>query len=218
MDRRARAPQVRRMNRILLALVLFLVAPEAWGAPAPAVLTDVDKALLARIETYLSAIVTMDARFLQVANGRMAEGRVTMARPGKMRIDYDPPVPVQMIANGIWVLYFDKKLNQTSYIPAARTPLAVLLRDRVKLDDKVTVTKVERSPSAARISLVLSDSPESGTLTVVFEDAPLRLVKWELLDAAGTQIEVALLDPRFGVPLDHAQFDIADPRPTVGRE
>ena len=205
------------MSRIVLALLLLLSGP-AWGAAAPAVLSEADQALLARIEVYLNAIATMDARFIQIANGRLAEGRVVVSRPGKMRIDYDPPVPVQMIANGFWVLYFDRKLNQTSYIPSARTPLAFLLRDPVKLDDKVTVTKVERAGGAARVSLVLTDSPDSGTLTVVFEDAPLRLVKWEVLDAAGTLVEVALLDPRFGVPVDKTLFDIADPRPNIGRE
>jgi outer membrane lipoprotein-sorting protein len=204
------------MSRLVLVLLLFVTSP-AWGAAVPVAMSDADKAFLARIETYLSSIVTMDARFLQVAEGRMAEGRVLMSRPGKMRIDYDPPVPVRMIANGIWVLYFDKKLNQISYIPASRTPLAVLLQDKVKFDDKVTVTKIERSPSAARVSLILTDSPDAGTLTVVFEDSPLRLVKWEMLDASGTRIEVALLDPRFGVPVDKTLFDIADPRENAGR-
>ncbi|MSO71087.1 MAG: outer membrane lipoprotein carrier protein LolA [Alphaproteobacteria bacterium] len=222
MDRRAPAPKVRRMIRIILALLLFVASPavlsDAWAAAAPVALSDADKAFLARVETYLSSIVSMDARFLQVANGRMAEGRVVMARPGRMRIDYDPPVPVRMVANGSWVLYFDIKLNQISYIPASRTPLAVLLREQVRLDDKVTVTKVERVAGAARVSLVLTDNPESGTLTVVFEDAPLRLVKWEVLDSTGTRVEVALLDPHFGLPVDNNLFDMVDPRAKVDRE
>lgn len=221
-DSWAGASQVKFMIRVFFAVLLLMaspaVLPEAWAAATPVALSDADRALLARIETYLSSIASMDARFLQVANGRMAEGRVVMARPGRMRIDYDPPVPVRMVANGAWVLYFDTKLNQISYIPASRTPLAVLLRDKVRLDDQVTVTKVERGAGAARVSLVLTDHPDSGTLTVVFEDAPLRLVKWEMLDAAGTHVEVALLDPHFGAPVDDALFNMVDPRENVGRE
>src|SRR5262245_55836379 len=111
----------RRTVLVLIATVLT-AAPVASSFAAsraiPAKLTDEQKADVAKIETYLNSIRTLRARFLQVAdNGGTAEGTVLLSRPGRMKIDYDPPSPHLIIADGSLLIYYEKRLKQTSYLP-----------------------------------------------------------------------------------------------------
>ena len=69
--------------------------------------------IVRRIEDYLNDLKSVSARFIQISsNGSLAEGDVNIQRPGRMRFEYDEPVPIVMIANGVTLLYFDKKLKQ----------------------------------------------------------------------------------------------------------
>ena len=61
------------------------------------------------------------------------------------------------------------------------------------------------------------ENPDAGSLTLVFADQPLQLVKWRVVDAQGQQIDVALVDPRFGVAIDRDQFSTVDPNLRNGR-
>ena len=190
----------------------MLVLGVLLAPPVSAVeLSDDDRALVARIEHYLNRVTTFEARFVQLADGRMAQGRIYMSRPGRMRIDYDPPVPVFMVAKEVWVMYHDRELQQTSYIPASQTPLSLLLSEDISLDDNAEITGFERDGNTIFVSLVMRELPDAGSLTIIMQDNPLRLVKWRVVDAQGISVEVALLDPRFGVVLDDDLFSLIDP-------
>ncbi len=192
-------------------VVILLALAAVPAAAEPAVLSPDDRAAIGRIEVYLNNVTTFEARFLQIGEGGMAEGRIYLSRPGKMRVEYDPPVPILMVASSPWVMYHDSKLDQTSFIPLSRTPAAFLLRENIDLGDGITVTDFERARGALRLTIAIEDNPDAGSITVVLEDQPMRLVKWLVVDAQGKRVEVALLDPRFGVTLDEELFSIVDP-------
>ena len=194
----------------LLATLLIILPVSAHGQTAA--LRSDDSADIARIEQYLNGLTTMDSRFVQLSEGAIAQGRIRLSRPGRLRIDYEPPVQVRIVTSGRFLLYYDRELEQTTYIPVNRTPAYFLLREKVDLTDRITITDIQRDAGTIRITAVERDSPENGSLTVVFEDNPLRLVKWEVVDPQGQHIDVALLDPRFGVDLDNDLFSTADPR------
>jgi outer membrane lipoprotein-sorting protein len=189
---------------LLAALLLFV--PFATGAQ------DED-ALLRRVEAYLNDIRTLEAKFVQVSsNGQFAEGTVHMARPGRMRIDYAPPVPVLIIADGTWLIYYDEELGQVSYLPLGSTPASILLEDRLRLrGGDVEVLDIETGEGAVRITLTRADNPGEGALTLVFSEEPMTLRRWTVVDAQGVETAVTLVDPRFGVPIDEDLFEFEDP-------
>ena len=195
-----------------IVLAGFLALAASVANAQTAVLSPEDVADIERIENYLNTLTTMDSRFIQLSGGAIAQGRIRLSRPGRIRIDYEPPTPVRIVASGRFMLYYDSDLEQVSYVPVSRTPAYFLLRDEVDLSEGVTITRFERDAATIRVSAVQQDKPENGTLTVVFEDNPLRLVKWEVIDPQGQQIDVALMDPVFGVDLDNGLFSTADPR------
>ena len=131
---------IRRFLGRFVALVLTLtlaagIAPpanDAVAAPRPAPLTQAERADIARIEDYLSQLQTLKARFLQISSdGGFAEGDLFISRPGKMRIDYDPPMPILIVADGRFLVFYDEELDQISYVPLGSTPASILTRDNV---------------------------------------------------------------------------------------
>ncbi|MEK9661055.1 MAG: outer membrane lipoprotein carrier protein LolA [Alphaproteobacteria bacterium] len=197
-----------------LVLGIALLAPPAFAAVTPAALDEAAQRDLARIEAYLNDLTTLDSRFVQLSQDGFVEGRLRLSRPGDLRIDYEAPVPVEIVASGIMMMYHDRELGQTTFLPVSETPAYFLLRDRIDLSDGLTVTAFEREASAIRVTIVETGNPDAGEITVVFEDKPLRLVKWRVTDATGNIIDVALVDPRFGVTFDNASelFSTVDPQ------
>lgn len=200
-------------RRAVLALIaaLLTTAPLAPGFAAsraiPAKLDDKQKAEVARVEAYLNSIRTLRAQFLQVDdNGAIDGGTVLLSRPGRMKIDYDPPSPHLIVANGTLLIYHEKRLNQTSYLPLGSSLAGFLVRENIKLSGDVTVTAFEQQKGVVRATVMKSDEPDAGQLTLVFSDNPLQLRQWTVTDGQGGTIRITLENPEFGVPLDRKLF------------
>ena len=195
---------------LIVALALFAAPFDLASATKaePARLSPEDRADVARIENYLNGIRTLRSRFFQVApSGAHAEGDLFLARPGKLRIAYDPPVPILIVAHDRTVGYYDRELKQAQYFGADQTPAGVLLRDQIRLaGGDLAVTRFERSPGALRLTLAQAADPGQGSLALVFSDRPLSLRKWTVTDAQGQTTEVALMAPEFGVALEPKLF------------
>ena len=199
---------------VLVALAAVAGPAAAEPAANAARLGEAERSDIARIEDYLNRLGTVQARFLQISStGGMAEGDLHIWRPGKMRIEYDPPSPILIIATGSQLIYFDKELEQISYMGLEATPAGILLKERVSFlgDAALTVTFFERSPGVLRLSLVKTDDPLEGSLSLVFSDRPMSLKKWIVTDAQGVETTVSLMDARFGAPLNPELFKFKNP-------
>jgi len=202
------------LRRAAFAAALASLPLAASAAtPAPE-LSAADRADVARVEKYLDSIRTVAAHFMQSSGGRMALGSFYLERPGKMRIQYDPPDSLFMVASGIYLTVYDPRLKQTSYLPIDSTPAYFLVQDKSGFGDNVTVTKVERGSDALRVTLHEKGHPDQGRITLVFSDKPLQLRKWTVLDRDGKEIDVALLDAQFDTKLDPDLFKFVDPSPS----
>jgi outer membrane lipoprotein-sorting protein len=174
-------------------------------------LTPSDKADIARIEGYLNGLGTVKASFQQyVENEGLAFGRIYLRRPGRLRVEYDPPSEILLVADGTLLSYYDAELNHIEQVPLNLSPMWFLLRENVSLGGDVTVTLFKKAANALLIGLVQSDEPDAGSVVLEFGDKPLELRQWTLTDSAGSQVRVGLYDAEFGVPLQNALF--ATPR------
>ena len=211
--------QIRTIKRLsstlALALALFVAAPQAQGQEAtPAKLSEADRAAITRVEEYLNSVATLEARFLQVSsNGNYAEGKMSLSRPGKMRLQYDPPVPILIIVAKGNLIYVDKELQQVSYVDADDTPAGFLVREKISLfADDLIITDLVREAQTLRLSLVRAEDPLEGNLTLVLSDRPMQLKKWVVTDAQGITTTVSLLGARTGATIDSELFVFRDPR------
>lgn len=200
---------------LLAAAVAASVALAAFGSAAEAALTPEDRADIARVEEYLNKIRTLRAGFIQTApDGSVSEGELYLRRPGRLRFEYDPPSPLLVVADGIWLVLHDRKLEQVDRWPVYETPLGVLVAARIELQGgDVRVVDVERRPGILELQLVDTERPEEGSLTLVFSDDPLVLRQWYVTDAQGGVTTVAIADAEVNVGLDPELFVFNDPAP-----
>ena len=110
-------------------------APPPAAATATTAAFDANqRALVDRVSAYLSSVQTLVGNFVQVGpDGSRAEGQFYMQKPGKVRFEYDPPSPIEIIADGQSVVVRDRKLATQDLYPLSQTPLRFLLADRIDL-------------------------------------------------------------------------------------
>jgi outer membrane lipoprotein-sorting protein len=189
-----------------LLLMAICVAPPAHA--------ESRVSALSRVESYLSGITTIVADFNQVApNGDLTSGKFYLKRPKQMRWQYSPPTPILMVTRGEYLTYYDYELDQVSDIPLQDTLLGFLSQQKISFKDKaIKVIGLEQEPGVIRLSLVQSDKPDDGTLTLQFSDKPLRLYNMQVMDATGQTTSINLNNARFDQKLTDEVFAFKDPR------
>ena len=192
----------------LLGFLALFAAFSASAALSPNDLKEVEHA-----ESYLNAITILRARFLQVApDGGTTEGTLSLSRPGKLRLDYDPPTPMIIIANGDWLVYHDSELDHTSYVDIDSTPAALLVKKNLTLNGGgATVTQIAHKPGVLEVTAVKEKDPRQGRITLIFTEAPFQLKQWLVTDAQGQTTTVSLFDPHTDVTFDNKIFADRDP-------
>ncbi|MGH6912365.1 MAG: LolA family protein [Geminicoccales bacterium] len=200
------------MVRWPLLPVAALLLAIAW-APARSALPDAAHEPIARVEAYLNGLDTLRSSFVQInPDGARLTGDLYYERPDKMRLEYDPPSRVLIVADRWQVIYHDRKLDQVSHLLTGSTPLGFLLDEDVSLSGDVTVTRVEEAGGELRLTLVQTDEPDQGTITLTFAEQPLQLRSWTVVDAQGLATYVILDDVETGVALDDELFVFRNPR------
>jgi len=205
-----RAAAIRSSLGILaLAIVLALTGAPAVmaGTPQPVSLTTQQKALVSRIEAFVNDITTVEANFVQMSgNGGFARGTLYLHRPGRMRFEYEPPIPYLLVSDGTFFIYVDNELEQVTYLPLSKTPANLLLRKNFSLSEGLILTGFKEEGSVVRVEVADSENPDLGRVTLTFNRNPLSLKSWTVLDPQAQRIQVTLVDPRYGEKLDKSLF------------
>jgi len=180
----------------------------AKAVPQQITLNPQDQQDVDRIEQYLNDLTSVQARFQQYSAGSgLVFGKIYLRRPGRLRVEYDPPSQVILVADGIALSYYDAELNNLNQVPLNLSPMWFLLKDKVTLNGKdVTLTSFKRAPGAFQVGLVQTDEPDAGSVMLEFGDHPLELRQWTVTDNKNQQVQVGLYDARFGVQLANELF------------
>jgi outer membrane lipoprotein-sorting protein len=193
------------MRRFCLAGVVAVAAMTALAGNAGA-LTASDRTVVKRIEAYLNAIRTLTARFIQAEpNGWIAEGALYLQRPGKMRIEYDPPYRFVMVTTGRMLIVYNGETDTTMHLPVSVSPVAFLLSGHVDLTHEAEIRRVERRPDAYVVTVSKRGGGDTA-LRLVFRRKPFGIKEWTVIDPQRRNVRVVLLDPRIGYPIDPVKF------------
>lgn len=202
-----------RALAILAASIMLLGASQA-----PAAAIDPAEAV-ARVQAYLDDLTTLRARFVQIGpRGELSRGQLYLRRPGRLRFDYDPPSPILVLADGVWLILYDKELRQTSRWPLADTPLGLLVDTDVRLAERVTVKTAIREPGVLKLTLIDRRRPDEGEITLVFAAPRLQLMQWQVLDAQGGRTTINLSEISEGETIDPKLFFFDEPDPFENRD
>lgn len=213
----------RRMNpkiRIIAAAAALLgmgapVIHASGQAQAPAVAPV--SGPLGDVVAALRGITTMRADFTQTdRNGQRVNGVVTLKRPGRIRFQYAPGVPLLIVADGRSLTLIDYEVRQVQRWPIANSPLGALLDPR---RDVARFGRVQPTADPAVVSVEVRDRahPEYGTITLIFirrASAPggLELVSWVALDSQSKRTTIRLSNHQYGLAVPDSAFRWNDPR------
>ncbi len=163
-------------------------------------------------EDYLNALKTLSGEFTQINNnGQTVTGRIEISRPGKMRLTYNPPSSLLIVADGKWLITKDTAADQVDYVSLDKTPAAFILSPHINFDRDVQITSIVPKDETTEISLIRKEEPDAGHITLVFQEDPVALKAWSVTDAQGAETRVILSETQLNVPLDPNQFFIESP-------
>jgi outer membrane lipoprotein-sorting protein len=175
-------------------------APAAAAKPATPSLADSigteagQHALVDRVSLYLSTIQTLVGNFVQVGpDGRKTEGKFYISKPGRVRFEYDPPSPIEVVADGSSVVVHDRRLDTKDLYPLSQTPLRFLLADRIDLWNDTKVVSVGADEKYVTVSieertLIIGTSK----LMMMFNAKDFQLLQWTVTDPQGYETTVGV--------------------------
>lgn len=169
-----------------------------------------DKVNLKAIADYMSNLTQGFARFEQLnADGTVSKGTLLVKRPSYARIEYDLPSTGLIIADRFRVAVFDLKSNLAPVIvPLSSTPLYVLLKDNIRIDDPGILGAYDIGNAMSQVTVKNASSSDHGSVQLIFENNPIRLAGWLYKDQFGqtTQMKFNTLIP--STQIDQELFDI----------
>lgn len=188
--------------RLFALLITVVFTSPSFAADAA------DAAALKKAEAYLNSVTTLKSRFVQVnPDGGNYDGDLYISRPGRMRLVYDPPTPMLMVADGKFLIYVDTQMNDASHLDLNDTPAGLILKENLSFSDpSVELIDVKRGPGTLEITAAMAKDPSAGKLTLVFSDKPFELKQWRVLDAQNKEVTVSLFNAQAGVTLDRDLF------------
>ena len=164
------------------------------------------------IENYFNNITTVTAKFIQTtSNGDKGQGRLYISKPGKLRIEYDPPNHILMIADGKNIFLHDSDLSSTSTFAINETPARILLSKNLKIGKDVKLINMEKTKKKIIVTLSEPDNPDYGYVQLAFNNNPFAFTDWIVKDVQGIITTVKLIQPKFGQMLDPELFTFNDP-------
>ncbi len=190
-------------------------APEAGTAAPLADPTYVSpterRAILKAAASALGSVETAKGRFSQIdPSGQRASGSFALQRPGRMRFDYDAPVPLLIAADGATVAVRDEELETVDRVPLVATPLNLLLDDQLDFETEAEVTRVTKANGQVAITMRDRTGEADGELTLYLDSASYDLMGWRTLDGNDRLTFVELRNVDTGVDLNPRLFIVED--------
>ena len=138
----------------------------------------------------------MVGNFVQIGpDGRRVEGTFCIQKPGKVRFQYKPPSPIDIIADGSAVVVRDRSLETADNYPLSQTPLRYLLADRIDLLRDTDVVSVSTDDSFITVTLEETQTMVgTSRLMIMFDVKTVALKQWTVTDPQGLDTTVAVYD------------------------
>jgi outer membrane lipoprotein-sorting protein len=193
------------------ATAVLAAPPSTNPTPAPGPTFDTNqRATLEKVNNYFNSVTTLVGKFVQVGpDGNKTEGQFYMQKPGKIRFEYDPPSPIELISDGDTVAVRDRKLATQDVYPLSQTPLKFLLSDKLDLMKDASVAGIYQDELF--VTVVIEDKNViAGThrLMIMFSKKDMQLKQWTVTDPQGYDTTVAVSDLDPGKRLDPKLFKI----------
>ena len=167
-----------------------------------------DTADLRKIEDYLNNLKSLKADFVQMSsNGATAEGKVYIAKPSKLRMEYTAPESLLIVGNGDYIIYNDLELDQITNIDYDDIPATVILSNKIKIDGtNLKVTDFYKDAGQTSVTVEMPKNPSVKPITLIFDNSPFKLKQWKVIDQQNIEVTVSLFNEEVDSDLDTSLF------------
>ena len=168
------------------------------------------KAQAAKVSAYLSSLQNLAGNFVQVGpDGTKTKGDFFIQKPGKVRFEYDPPNPIDIVADGSTVVVRDRKLATQDIYPLSQTPLRYLLSDRIDLMKDTNVVNVTADDMFVSITIEEKQAlVGTSRLMLMVGTKDGQLKQWTVTDPQGYDTTVAVYNLDTTKKIDPGMFKI----------
>lgn len=192
-------------RRSFVAATAGLFLPAAFGSVSTAAAAASSPQ---KIADHFSSVKTLTGEFVQFGpRGEQTGGTFYISRPGKIRFNYEKPSPIRVVADGKSVVVNNKKLDTWDLYPLNKTPLKLLLSEKIELTgERIKSVKEETDLT----TIVMGDKTIFGNskITLMFDPVNYDLRQWTITDTQGLDTTVMIFNTKSGVKLDPKLFDI----------
>jgi len=168
------------------------------------------RSLVEKANGYLTAVQSLVGNFVQVGpDGSRTDGRFYLQKPGRIRFEYNPPSPIELIADGSSVVVRDRKLATQDVYPLSQTPLRLLLAERIDLLKDTSVVGAYADDTF--VTVVIEEKQTFGgthRVMLMFGARDNQLRQWTITDPQGYDTTVALYNTDTSKKPDPALFKI----------
>jgi outer membrane lipoprotein-sorting protein len=150
--------------------------------------------IVQKVSAYLSSLQTLVGDFVQIGpDGTRAVGKFYIQKPGKVRFEYDPPSPIDVVADGSNVVVHDRNLNTGDMYPLSQTPLRYLLAEQIDLARDTNLIGISQDNTF--VSLTIEEQHiliGTHRLVLMFSVKDMQLREWTITDPQGYETTVAV--------------------------
>jgi outer membrane lipoprotein-sorting protein len=177
-------------------------------------ITPAQRELAAKVSSYLSSLQNLFGNFVQVGpDGTRTTGQFFIQKPGKVRFEYDPPTPINIVADGSSMIVRDTKLATQDLYPLSQTPLRFLLSNTIDIVKDTSLVGLY-ADDVFITAIIEEKQPLIGTsrLMLMIGAKDLQLKQWTITDPQGFDTTVAVynLDPAKKIDPGMFKIDYTD--------
>ena len=171
----------------------------------PGSLTQSQRAQVDRV-----SVQNLVGNFVQVGpDGSRVKGELYLQKPGRVRFEYDPPSPIQIVADGQSVIVRDRRLGTQDSYPLSQTPLRFLLSERIDLLRDTNVVGVRADD--VYVTVIIEERQAlvgTSRLMMMLGAKDYQLKQWTVTDPQGYDTTVAISNLDTSKRPDPAMFRV----------
>jgi outer membrane lipoprotein-sorting protein len=136
----------------------------------------------------------LNGTFVQVGpDGARTKGEFHIQKPGKVRFEYEPPTPIEIVADGQSVVVRDRRLATQDLYPLSQTPLRFLLSERIDLLKDTNVVEVRADDMYVTVTIEEKQAViGTSRLMMMVGAKDFQLKQWTVTDPQGFDTTVAV--------------------------
>lgn len=203
------------MKTAIILFLLFINNTFASYNESVNKLTVEEQKIINKANTYFNNLQTLQSNFYQYDDnsGKMAEGKLCIQKPKKLRFEYTHPFNTLLITNNNVTTYYDKDLDEISTFTTKSLPISFLFNEKSNLESiNAEIIKINKEDNKITIYTISIIDKNKFNINYTFDKNITNLQEINFQDENGQNITITLFNTQLNKELDKNLFIFKNPR------